>query len=106
MALMRAIVGRDPDAVTASAPGLHLGKTASIVVDGKDVATIGALDPRLCAAWDIGRSVYVGLMRTHDVPAYRTPVYRAPSTSIAARRSPPDGRASPCASASSVATGP
>ena len=86
MALMRAIVGRDPDAVTASAPGLHPGKTASIVVDGKDVATIGALDPRLCAAWDIGRSVYVGLMRTHDVPAYRTPVYRAPSRYPAVER--------------------
>jgi phenylalanyl-tRNA synthetase beta chain len=86
MAALHAITGRNPDAVTAQTPALHPGKSASLVVDGRDVATIGAVDPRLLAAYGIERAVYVGLLRTHDVPAYRIPEYRAPSKYPAVER--------------------
>jgi len=79
MALVRTISGRKADAVTTKAPALHPGKTASLIVDGHDVATIGAVDPRLLAAYEIQRPVYLGLARTADVPAYRIARYRAPS---------------------------
>jgi phenylalanyl-tRNA synthetase beta chain len=79
LAVVRALVGRDAETVSATSPGWHPGKTASLVVDGKDVATIGAVDPRLVAAYDVEARVYAGWTRTADLPAYRTPRYVAPS---------------------------
>lgn len=86
MAIVRALCGRDGDTVTASAGMLHPGKTASVIVDGCDVASIGALDPRLLAAYEVDRPVYVGLMRMSDLPAYRVPQYRAQSRYPAVER--------------------
>jgi phenylalanyl-tRNA synthetase beta chain len=86
MELIRAITGCAADAVTANARGIHPGKTAALIVDGKDVATIGAVDPRLLAAYEIDLPVYVGFLRTHDVPGYRVPRYRAPSRFPAVER--------------------
>jgi phenylalanyl-tRNA synthetase beta chain len=79
MTIVRALCGRDAEVVTASAAMLHPGKTASLVVDGRDVVAIGALDPRLLAAYEIDRSAYVGLMLMDDLPAYRAPRYRPQS---------------------------
>ena len=81
LAFVRAMTGRDADAVSSEAPpaGLHPGKSAALVIDGKDVAAIGAVDPRLLAAYEIERPVYLGLLRAPDVPEYRVPRYRAPS---------------------------
>ncbi len=79
VALVRAITGADPETVTASQPGLHPGKTASLLVDGRDVATIGAVDPRLLAAFELRGAVYAGTMRNAEIPAQRTRRYRAPS---------------------------
>jgi phenylalanyl-tRNA synthetase beta chain len=50
-----------------------------LLVGGKDVATIGAVDPRLLAAFSVEARVYAGWMQTADVPAYHAPRYRAPS---------------------------
>jgi phenylalanyl-tRNA synthetase beta chain len=79
LAALRAITGRIADSVTAQSSGLHPGKTASLVIEGKDAATIGAVDPRLLAAYDVNARVYVGLARMGDVPAYRLPRFEAPS---------------------------
>jgi len=79
LAVVRALTGRDAETVSATSPGWHPGKAASLVVEGKDVATIGAVDPRLVAAYDIDARAYAGWMRTADLPAYRTPRYVAPS---------------------------
>ena len=79
LALVRELAGRDADAVTAAAPGWHPGKTATLLIDGKDVALIGAVDPRLLAAYDIDARVYAGRMRFADLPAYRIPRYARPS---------------------------
>jgi phenylalanyl-tRNA synthetase beta chain len=79
MAIVRAMCGRDADAVTASTAMLHPGKTASVIVDGRDVASIGAVDPRLLAAYEIARPVYIGTMLMDALPAYRVPQYRPQS---------------------------
>jgi phenylalanyl-tRNA synthetase beta chain len=79
LALLRALTGRDAETVTASEAGWHPGKTASLVLDGKDVATIGAIDPRLAAAFEVDARVYAGVVRFAELPAYRVPTYAAPS---------------------------
>ena len=79
LAFVRALAGREADVVSATHAGWHPGKTAALLVDGKDVATIGAVDPRLLAAFDVGARAYFGWLRSADVPAYRAPHYAAPS---------------------------
>jgi phenylalanyl-tRNA synthetase beta chain len=79
VAALRAITGADADAVTSQFHGLHPGKTASLLVEGKDAAAIGAVDPRLLAAYDLKGRVYIGVARLHDIPAYRLPRFVAPS---------------------------
>jgi phenylalanyl-tRNA synthetase beta chain len=79
LAFVRALAGRNAEAVSTTRAGWHPGKTASLLIDGKDVATIGAVDPRLLRAFDVEARAYAGWMRTSDVPAYRAPRYAAPS---------------------------
>ena len=67
------------DAVSARREELHPGKTATLLVDGVDVATIGAVDPRLLATYEITGRVYAGVARMHDIPAYRVPRYKPAS---------------------------
>ncbi|MDQ2908471.1 MAG: phenylalanine--tRNA ligase subunit beta [Candidatus Eremiobacteraeota bacterium] len=86
LALLRTLLGREAEAVTGTLPGWHAGKTATLLVDGKDVATIGVVDPRLLAAYGIERSVYAGALRLTDLPAYRMPRYVAPSKFPAVER--------------------
>jgi phenylalanyl-tRNA synthetase beta chain len=86
LALVRALTGRDPETVTTTKDGWHPGKTASLIVDGRDVATIGALDPRLGAAFDIDARAYVGWMRMSDLPAPQAPAFRPVSKFPAVER--------------------
>jgi phenylalanyl-tRNA synthetase beta chain len=79
LAILRMLAGHDAEAVTAEEPGLHPGKTASLMLDGKDVAAIGAVDPRLLAAFGVEGRAYAGRIRFADLPAYRIPRYVAPS---------------------------
>jgi phenylalanyl-tRNA synthetase beta chain len=79
LALLRALAGRDAETVSAREPGWHPGKTASLLVDGKDVATVGAVDPRLLAAFGVDARVYAARLRFADLPSYRTPRYVAGS---------------------------
>jgi phenylalanyl-tRNA synthetase beta chain len=79
LAFVRAIAGHEADAVTGVFSGLHPGKTASLLVNGKNVARIGAVDPRLLAAYNIEGRAYCGFARMRDIPEYRIPAFRAPS---------------------------
>jgi phenylalanyl-tRNA synthetase beta chain len=79
LAFMRALTGRDAEVAKAHVPGLHPGKSAAVFVDGCEVAQIGALDPRLAAAYALDSSVYAGLARTALIPPHRLQSYRAPS---------------------------
>lgn len=79
LALLRAVTGRETDTLTAAHAGLHPGKTASLIVGGKDVAVIGAIDPRLLAAYDIDARAYCGFAQMGDIPTYELPPFRPPS---------------------------
>jgi phenylalanyl-tRNA synthetase beta chain len=79
LALLRALTGRDAAATSTSEAGWHPGKTATLDVDGSAVAVVGAVDPRVLAAFGIEARVYVGRMRFAELPAYRVPRYAAPS---------------------------
>lgn len=79
VAIVRALCGRTPDAVRATEPGLHPGKTAALVLDGRTVTTIGALDPRLGAALGTGRRAYVGRLVLAQLPPRVRPAYVAGS---------------------------
>ena len=78
-ALLRLLTGHEPVAVSAQAHALHPGRTARLLVDGRDAASIGAVDPRLLAEYDIEERVYAGFMRVADLPAFRVPRFKAPS---------------------------
>ncbi len=78
-ALLRELCGMAPEAVSTTSPGWHPGKTAALLAGDRDAAIVGALDPRLVAAYDVDARVYAGWMRLADLPAYRVPRYRAPS---------------------------
>ena len=79
LAFVRALAGRDAEVVSTAQPGWHPGKSAALLVDGRDVAVIGAVDPRLLAAFEIDVRVYAGWMRMADLPAYRAPRYKPAS---------------------------
>jgi phenylalanyl-tRNA synthetase beta chain len=78
-AFVRALTGRTPEAVRAAAAGWHPGKTAALCAEGTEIATIGAIDPRLGAAFGITGRVYAGWMPFAVLPPYRGPRYVAPS---------------------------
>ena len=86
LSLVRTLTGSDAQTVTTTAQGWHPGKAASLIAGGKDIATIGAVDPRLLAAYEIEARVYAGWMRMADLPPYRAPRYRSPSKYPAVER--------------------
>ncbi len=79
IAIVRKLAGCEAETVSARRAELHPGKTATLLVDGTDVATIGAVDPRLVAGYEIRADVYAGFARLADLPAQRIPRYVAPS---------------------------
>ncbi|MGP6189950.1 MAG: phenylalanine--tRNA ligase subunit beta [Vulcanimicrobiaceae bacterium] len=79
LALVRALAGRDTETMVGSLSSLHPGKTAQLAIEGVSVATIGAVDPRLVASYELAGYAYAGVLRLADLPAYRVPRYKAPS---------------------------
>ena len=78
-ALLRAVTGRRAETQPGSQTGLHPGKTAVLSVDGRSVGTIGAVDPRLCKAYDLALRAYACTLELQGLPAYASPLYRPPS---------------------------
>ncbi|MDQ6823460.1 MAG: hypothetical protein M3Z07_03060, partial [Candidatus Eremiobacteraeota bacterium] len=79
-ALIHALTGRrDFDVVRDVRNGLHPGKTAVLMVDGHEFATIGRIDPRVAKAFDVRLPVYFASIFLENIPDYTTPRYRVPS---------------------------
>ena len=78
-ALLRLLTGRDGETVTSQYDALHPGRTGRVLIDGRDVASIGAVDPRLLGEFGIDARVYAGFMRIADLPAFVVPRFKAPS---------------------------
>ena len=77
LAVVRSLTGRDATVRAAQSAGLHPGKTAELLVDDALVCTLGALDPRALAAYDLDIAAYAAVLHVDALPAYRTPRYRA-----------------------------
>jgi phenylalanyl-tRNA synthetase beta chain len=78
-ALLRAIAGIRLDYAPDNRSGWHPGKTAAALWNGREVATLGKVDPRLAAAFDVRLPVYLCNMHLENVPEYQRPLYRPPS---------------------------
>jgi phenylalanyl-tRNA synthetase beta chain len=77
--LLRMVSGIDVEAVRDVRNGLHPGKTAVLMFQGREVANLGRLDPRMGRAFDVRLPVYLCNIYLDAIPEYRTPVYRPPS---------------------------
>ncbi len=78
-ALIRAVCGVEVTAARDVRTGYHPGKTAVLLHDGREVATLGQIDPRVARAFDIDMPVYLSNIYLDNVPLYRIPRYRPPS---------------------------
>jgi len=77
--VIHALTGRETEAVPDRRATLHPGKTAALLVDGKEVAFVGAIDPRLLHEFGVRLPVYVASMYLERIPEFRTPRFRVPS---------------------------
>ncbi len=78
-AFLRKLTGRWPTASPDERNGLHPGKTATVMLDGREVATLGRVDPRLARAFDVRLPVYLCTLLLQALPDYAPPRYRPPS---------------------------
>jgi phenylalanyl-tRNA synthetase beta chain len=59
--------------------GFHPGKTAAVLLDGREVAYFGAIDPRVVKAFESRLPIYGCRVHLADLPAHRFELYRPPS---------------------------
>lgn len=79
-ALLHALTGRrDFEFVPDKRTGLHPGKTAAILLDGREVAFMGQTDPRVTKAFDVRFPTYGCGIYLERVPEYAPPRYDPPS---------------------------
>ncbi|MDQ6929864.1 MAG: phenylalanine--tRNA ligase subunit beta [Candidatus Eremiobacteraeota bacterium] len=78
-ATIAAITGRDAEIIRDSRHGMHPGKTALLLVDGKEVAYFGAADPRIMRAYDIRLPVYLASVYIQRLPERLVPQFVPPS---------------------------
>lgn len=79
IALIRNVTGRFPETTRDVRNAMHPGKTAVLLLDGREIAAIGQIDPRLGHAFDVPMPVYVCNMYLDALPDYATPRYAPPS---------------------------
>ena len=78
--LVTALTGRTDIEVTRDTRnGLHPGKTAVLLLDGREVANVGTVDPRLLKSFDVRLPAYAASIYIENVPDYRVPRYVPPS---------------------------
>ncbi len=78
--LIAALTGRrDVDAARDVRNGMHPGKTAVLLLDGREIASFGAVDPRVLRAFDVQLPAYMVNVFLDNIPEYRTPRYAPPS---------------------------
>jgi phenylalanyl-tRNA synthetase beta chain len=78
--LVTALTGRtDIEVARDTRNGLHPGKTAVVLLDGREVANVGAVDPRLLKSFDVRLPAYAASIYIENIPDYRVPRYVPPS---------------------------
>ena len=77
--LIRVVTGRVATTARDKRNGMHPGKTAVLLLDGREVAIFGRVDPRLEKVFDIPFRSYIAHVYLDTLPDYTTPSYTAPS---------------------------
>lgn len=78
-ALVLRLTGRVPEVTRDRRTGMHPGKTAVLLVEGKEVMYLGQTDPRLARAFDVHLPMYAASMYLERLPDRRTPLFAPPS---------------------------
>lgn len=78
-ALIRRVCGVEVTCAPDVRNGLHPGKTAVLMYEGREVAAIGKVDPRLAKSFDVRFPAYVCNIYLDNLPEYKTPTYHPPS---------------------------
>jgi phenylalanyl-tRNA synthetase beta chain len=78
-ALLRSVCGVNVSATPDVRNGLHPGKTAVLMHEGRELAAIGKVDPRLAKAFDVRLPAYICNVYLDNLPEYQTPTYEPPS---------------------------
>ena len=79
LALIRSVTGRTPETATDTRPGLHPGKTAVLLIDGHEVASVGRVHPQLAKAFDVKLPAYLANIYLDTLPDFVAPHYAPPS---------------------------
>ena len=78
-ALLRAVSGVTVTAARDVRNALHPGKTAVLLHNGREIANLGKVDPRLTRAFDVRFPVYLCNIYLDNIPEYQIPRYAPPS---------------------------
>lgn len=77
-ALLRRITGHWAETSREVREGFHPGKSAVFIVDSREVAQLGRIDPRAAAAAGVRLPAYACTLLLDRLPEYRIPHYVAP----------------------------
>jgi phenylalanyl-tRNA synthetase beta chain len=78
-ALFRAVSGIEVETTRDARDGFHPGKSAALMWRGREVASVGKVDPRIAKAFDVRLPLYLCNVYLDNVPEYQQPLYRPPS---------------------------
>lgn len=78
-AIVRKVTGRYAEAGRDVGNGLHPGITGMLMMNGREIAKFGRVDPRLAKAYDLRLPAYLCNVYLDDVPDYTVPTYKPPS---------------------------
>ena len=78
-ALLRAVAGIEVETTPDIRGGYHPGKSAVAMWQGREVAALGKIDPRLSKAFDVRLPLYMCNIYLDNIPEYQRPVYHPPS---------------------------
>jgi len=82
LAFLRALTGRTASAIATTADartGMHPGKTAALILDGRELALLGRVDPRVADAFVLALPAYLCHVYLDRLPERAEPRYRPPS---------------------------
>ncbi len=77
--LIRLVCGIEVKAVPDTRAGLHPGKTAVLLHEGREIAALGKVDPRIAKSFGVGFPAYLCNIYLDKFCEYRTPGYNPPS---------------------------
>ena len=78
-ALLRKVAGIAVETTPDIRSGYHPGKSAVAMWQGREVASLGKIDPRLTKAFDARLPLYMCNIYLDNVPEYQRPSYHPPS---------------------------